>query len=1079
MLNHMYKDLNTCLLTTLFSTAILFVSCTSAKKQNLDICKTITGQAKDKPCYFPFSYNGVMKTKCTNLDSTFYWCSTEPEYHTKNFGECSSNCPRENVAWNNIETTSLTTFDDSPACKDKWKKCTSFSIPKYGCTDLDVQEGCRKSCNLCDEVTTGQNLTCTPKPGLLSGQCKTWENTPCVFPFTYQEKSYCECTITDDLRYWCATATPFSWTDFGYCNDDCLGEGVGPSENSVAGYKKVFDQTNRTCGRNSNVISIQRNTTLQTCSDSCSNEASCWYFFHNDDDDCFLHQSCYGERNGVSLGSTYLKDGCETVSGKQPNAPCVFPFKYQEKWHYACTDLGSEYDDEYWCATKNDEWYLENEHYGTCSSKCPVDSNCKANDAYFLSNLSCVFPFTYKGIVHYECTNDGLSKHWCPTQLSHADQRYDQQLEDYVQDGRYGYCNPDCPMEESGTEYGRNEPSCACTEFVDDGGRGKCRTRCSRKGLLCCYVRQPTNCKDARPSSYYFGEISDEPCQDANDEYLKYKAIKNAYCFPHTTEHPNILEAISECKRHLSCGMFFQQDVESVEISWNHSTFKTRFYLCSKESHTNLDASGLTTLYVLEENASKVLKQSTLVPDIKSSDENNMATKLKAPYVSFFTFVALVVILMFRAVIRAIRKISTYFKSFRSIFSLFCILFAGYMTMIESLRYFENKDTSTFGYKKFGESPQDKYPTFSICLKSISEDFFSYFEEELDDLTGRYGSLLKYDGILRGAFFYHDGVLKALQEISYKKFSSHDLDKISFHLKNFAHEIRFQDRNSDLTEHYEENGCIRFPNETIDCRSSRNATIPFHIGYKDHRMICFTRNSDSRPGVERRLDRISFPLKKMIATNLYISVVIHHPGQLTRSLDKPILESKASELKYNLNVIFSINQVSVLRRRPDAIKKCDNGLHDDDRVFRNKITRVVGCQPPYWMGFMENDNLLNECRTASEMAQILSLLKNKKIIFDSYKQPCDYMTVVTGVLQKSMEWGTYLIFDFVYMDDFYQEIINAKGFGFESFWSGVGGFVGIFLGYSLLQTPDLVQSLWASTSQTREKIGRICGWSDV
>ena len=28
--------------------------------------------------------------------------------------------------------------------------------------------------------------------------------------------------------------------------------------------------------------------------------------------------------------------------------------------------------------------------------------------------------------------------------------------------------------------------------------------------------------------------------------------------------------------------------------------------------------------------------------------------------------------------------------------------------------------------------------------------------------------------------------------------------------------------------------------------------------------------------------------------------------------------------------------------------------------------------------------------------------------------------------------------------------------GFESFWSGVGGFVGIFLGFSLMQIPDLV-----------------------
>ena len=36
---------------------------------------------------------------------------------------------------------------------------------------------------------------------------------------------------------------------------------------------------------------------------------------------------------------------------------------------------------------------------------------------------------------------------------------------------------------------------------------------------------------------------------------------------------------------------------------------------------------------------------------------------------------------------------------------------------------------------------------------------------------------------------------------------------------------------------------------------------------------------------------------------------------------------------------------------------------------------------------------------------------------------------------------------------------NTKNFDFESFVSGVGGFIGIFLGYSLLQIPDLLALL--------------------
>ena len=45
------------------------------------------------------------------------------------------------------------------------------------------------------------------------------------------------------------------------------------------------------------------------------------------------------------------------------------------------------------------------------------------------------------------------------------------------------------------------------------------------------------------------------------------------------------------------------------------------------------------------------------------------------------------------------------------------------------------------------------------------------------------------------------------------------------------------------------------------------------------------------------------------------------------------------------------------------------------------------------------------------------------------------------------------------MDDSYQEIENVQDFNFESFFSSLGGFVGIFLGYSLLQVPDLLSNI--------------------
>ena len=44
-------------------------------------------------------------------------------------------------------------------------------------------------------------------------------------------------------------------------------------------------------------------------------------------------------------------------------------------------------------------------------------------------------------------------------------------------------------------------------------------------------------------------------------------------------------------------------------------------------------------------------------------------------------------------------------------------------------------------------------------------------------------------------------------------------------------------------------------------------------------------------------------------------------------------------------------------------------------------------------------------------------------------------------------------------DKSYQEIVNIQEFSFESFWSAVGGFLGMFLGYSLLQLPELLGNI--------------------
>ena len=58
---------------------------------------------------------------------------------------------------------------------------------------------------------------------------------------------------------------------------------------------------------------------------------------------------------------------------------------------------------------------------------------------------------------------------------------------------------------------------------------------------------------------------------------------------------------------------------------------------------------------------------------------------------------------------------------------------------------------------------------------------------------------------------------------------------------------------------------------------------------------------------------------------------------------------------------------------------------------------------------------------------------------------------------------------FHYTEKLYEEIKYTRAMGFESWLSNVGGFVGIFLGYSIMQIPDMFLHVIRSFLETRNK----------
>ena len=87
---------------------------------------------------------------------------------------------------------------------------------------------------------------------------------------------------------------------------------------------------------------------------------------------------------------------CVTVSGKTPNLPCIFPFKYEGSIHKTCTITREDgVVTKPWCSTKVSE---NGEHiqgnWGDCASECSTECHVVELESSRTKPIKpCIFPY--------------------------------------------------------------------------------------------------------------------------------------------------------------------------------------------------------------------------------------------------------------------------------------------------------------------------------------------------------------------------------------------------------------------------------------------------------------------------------------------------------------------------------------------------------------------------------------------------------------------------------------------------------------------------------------------------------------
>ena len=112
-----------------------------------------------------------------------------------------------------------------------------------------------------------------------------------------------------------------------------------------------------------------------------------------------------------------------------------------------------------------------------------------------------------------------------------------------------------------------------------------------------------------------------------------------------------------------------------------------------------------------------------------------------------------------------------------------------------------------------------------------------------------------------------------------------------------------------------------------------------------------------------------------------------------------------------------------------------------------------------------------ECTSQEKLKEAYGYLLDFNKILDESDKPCDEMLVqsIDSINYKPVSIPRDISIAFHYTEKLYEEIKYTRAMGFESWLSNVGGFVGIFLGYSIMQIPDMFLHVIRSFLETRNK----------
>ena len=356
--------------------------------------------------------------------------------------------------------------------------------------------------------------------------------------------------------------------------------------------------------------------------------------------------------------------------------------------------------------------------------------------------------------------------------------------------------------------------------------------------------------------------------------------------------------------------------------------------------------------------------------------------------------------------------------------------------------YFQNDDLCEVSFKTFHSDTKHGYPSLSICFNSpfVKGRLSEYLSVDMDNISENYESYL-----IGGRHSDQNN------NVNIEYFRNVPYEGTTVTEKDFLTNADIADKNRS--------------------RVSASPDIAVNSwGWFMGIMKCFTFSVPYQK--DRFISQMNIKFNNTIFPNNGtrpsdgwnpggMHLFFHYPNQFATSFasNKRFWHSRKSTSsgpnRYRMR--FYLKGMEVLRKRHKPDEICQDDMPYDDWI-RYHIINEIGCRPPYWHQLATS---MPFCDTKEKLQEIQSMFWSYFYGIKEAKSPC------TEIKKLDLEYeepeddqfvspGSSMI-SWYYRPNSYKEIKQMRAYTGMMLLGNIGGFLGLLLGYALIQIPsDLV-----------------------